>query len=72
MKGPTIWWDVDLEDDAQVDVEEGPNEAQLGLVGVPLSMLENEDDSDSDGGIPMVDPDSFVQQLDAETSEALP
>ena len=35
-------------------------------------MFENEDDSDSDSGIPMVDPDSFVQQLDAETSGALP
>ena len=49
-----------------VDVEERTNEAQLGLVGVPLSMF------DSDGGTPMVDPDSFVQQLDAETSGALP
>ena len=53
-------------------MEEGPNEAQLGLVGVPLSMFEDESDYDSDGGIPMVDPDSFVQQLDAETSGALP
>ena len=39
-------------------------------VGVPLSMFENPSDSDADGD--MVDPDIFVQQLDAETSGALP
>ena len=72
LKGPATRWDVDPEDDAQVDVEEGPNETQHGLVGVPLSMFEDANDSDSEGDTPMVDPDLFVQQLDAETSGALP
>lgn len=40
---------------------EGPNEAQLGLVGVPLSVLENAYDSDLGSGIPMVVPYSFGQ-----------
>lgn len=38
-------------------------------VGVPLSMFENPNDSDSDGD--MVNPNIFVQKLDAETSGAL-
>lgn len=38
-------------------------------VDVPLSIFENPSDSDSDGD--MVDPDIFVQKLDAETSGAL-
>ena len=51
-------------------MEERLDERQMGLVGVPLSMFENASDSDSDGD--MVDPDLFMQQLDAETSGALP
>jgi hypothetical protein len=38
-----------------------PDEEQLGLVGVPLRILENANDSDSDSDIPMVGPYSFVQ-----------
>jgi len=70
LKGPTTRWDVDPEDDAQVDMEERLDERQMGLVGVPLSMFENASDSDSDGD--MVDPNLFMQQLDEETSGALP
>lgn len=51
-------------------MEEGLDETQKGLVGVPLSIFENASDSDSCGD--MVDPDLFMQQLDAKTSEALP
>jgi hypothetical protein len=39
---------------------------------VPLSILENANDSDSDSDIPFVGPFFFVQQLDAETIGALP
>lgn len=53
-------------------IKEGPYETQLGLVGVPLSMFENASDLDLDGDIPIVDPDPFMQQLDAKTSGALP
>jgi len=42
----------------------------MGLVDVPLSMFENASDSNSDGD--MVDLDLFMQQLDVETSRALP
>lgn len=69
LKGPTTQWDVDLEDDAQVDMEERLYETQMELVGVPLSMFENASDSNSDSD--MVDLDSFMQQQDAETSGAL-
>ena len=58
LKGPTTRWDVDPEDDAQVDMEERLDERQMGLVGVPLSMFENASDSNSDGD--MVDPDLFM------------
>ena len=37
LKCPTTWWDVDPKDDAQVD--EGPDDMQLKLVGVPFSMI---------------------------------
>ncbi|MCY6525050.1 hAT transposon family protein, partial [Actinobacillus pleuropneumoniae] len=37
LKGQATRWDVDPEDDAQVDMEERPDETQMGLVGVPLS-----------------------------------
>ena len=47
-----------------------PSSQYFQQVGVPLSMLENASDSDSDGD--MVDPDLFMQQLDVETSGALP
>ena len=70
LKGPTTRWDVDPEDDAQVDMEERLDETWMGLVGVPLNMFKNASDSDLDGG--MVDHDLFMQQLDAETSGALP
>ena len=46
------------------------DETHMGLVGVPLSMFENASDSDSNGD--MVDTDIFMQQLNAETSGALP
>ena len=59
LKGPATQWDVDPEDDAQVDMEERLDERQTGLVGVPLSMFENASDSDSDGD--MVDPYLFMQ-----------
>ena len=59
LKGPATRWDVDPEDDAQVDMEERLDERQMGLVGVPLSMFENASDSDSDGD--MVDPYLFMQ-----------
>ena len=39
LKGPATWWDIDPKDDAQVD--EGPDEIQLKLVGVPFSMIGN-------------------------------
>ena len=39
LKGPTTWCDIDPKDDAQVD--EGPDEIQLKLVGVPFSMIGN-------------------------------
>ena len=42
----------------------------MGLVGVPLSLFENASDFNLDGD--MVDLDLFMQQLDAETSGALP
>lgn len=61
LKGPTTRWDVDLEDDAHVDMEERLDERQMGLVGVPLSMFENASDTDSDGDMDhMVDPDLFM------------
>ena len=41
LKGLATRWDVDPEDDAQVDMDEEPDETQLGLGGVPLSMFEN-------------------------------
>jgi hypothetical protein len=56
LKGLETQWDVDPEDDAQVDMEEVHDETQLGFVGVPLRMFENASDLDSDGDIPMVDP----------------
>ena len=34
--GPATRWDVDPEDDAQIDEEERPDEMQHGLTGVPL------------------------------------
>ena len=34
--GLTTRWDVDLEDYAQIDREDKPNEMQHNLVGVPL------------------------------------
>ena len=39
LKGPATWWDIDPKDDAQVD--EGHDEIQLKLVGVPFSMIGN-------------------------------
>ena len=58
LKGPTTRWDVDPEDDAQVDMEERLDETQMGLAGVPLSMFENPSDSNANGY--MVDLDIFV------------
>jgi len=51
-------------------MEEGFDETQMRLVGVPLSMFENASDFDSNGD--MVDLDLFMQQLDAKTSGTLP
>ena len=48
-------------------MEERLDERHMGLVGVPLSMFENASDSNSDGD--MVDPNLFMQQLDAKTSK---
>ena len=70
LKGPATWWDIDPKDDAQVD--EGPDEIQLKLVGVPFSMIGNANNFDLDSDIPMVEPNSFVQQLDAKPSWVLP
>ena len=70
LKVRTTWWDVDPKDDAQVDA--APDEIQLKLVGVPFSMIGNENNFDLDNNIPMVVPNSFVQQLDAKPSWVLP
>ena len=62
--GAATRWDVDPEEDAQVDEEDGPDEMQHGLVGVPL--VTHESDSDSDSDTPIDGPDAFMQQMDAE------
>jgi hypothetical protein len=43
-----------------VDEKEEPDEAQLGLVGVPMIILESANNSNLDSDIPMVVPYSFV------------
>jgi hypothetical protein len=63
-RGPTTQWDVDPKDGAQIDEEDGPDELQHGLVGVPL--VTHESDSDSDSDIPIDGPDDFMQQMDVE------
>ena len=55
---------MDLEDDAQIDEEDGPDEMQHGLVGVPL--VTTESDSDSDDDIPIDGPNAFMEQMVAE------
>ena len=70
LKGPATWWDIDPKDDAQVD--EVLDEIQLKLVGVPFSMIGNANNFDLDRDIPMVEPNAFVQQLDAKPSWVLP
>ena len=64
--GPATRWDVDPEDDAQIDEEERLDEVQHGLVGVPLVTpeVETESDSDLDGDTP-IDGD-FMQQMHQE------
>ena len=64
--GPATWWDVDPEDDAQIDEEERLDEVQHGLVGVPLVTpeVETKSDSDLDGDTP-IDGD-FMQQMHQE------
>ena len=57
-------WDVDPEDDAQIDEEERLDEVHHGLVGVPLDTHESDSNSDSD--TPIEGPDAFMQQMDAE------
>jgi hypothetical protein len=54
-----------------VDEDKGSHEAQFGLVGVPLSILENANDFNLDNGIPMVGPYFFMQWIDANTNGAL-
>ena len=63
-KGPATRWDVDPEDSAQIDDEDGPDELRHGLVGV--SLVTEESDSDSDTDIPIDGPDDFIQQMDVE------
>ena len=55
--GPATRWDVNPEEDAQIDEEDGPDETQHGLVGVPL--VTHESDTNSD--IPIGGPDAFIQ-----------
>jgi len=62
--GPATRWDVDPEDDAQIDEEDGHDEMRHGLVGVPL--VTPESDSDSDTDTPIDGPDAFMQQMAAE------
>ena len=62
--GPAVRWDVDLEDEAQIDEEDGADEMLHGLVGVPL--VTPESDSDTDDDIPIDGPDAFMQQMDGE------
>ena len=52
------------EEDAQIDEEDGLDETQHGLVGVPL--VTHESDSNSGTGIPIDGIDAFMQQMDAE------
>lgn len=51
---------------AQID-EERPDEAQLEFDGVPLSILENANDSDLNNVIPIDDPCSYASQMGEET-----
>ena len=60
--GPATRWDVDPEDDAQIDEEDGPDEMQHGLVGV--SLVTHESDSDSDSDTPIYG--DFMQQMHQE------
>lgn len=57
-------WDMDQEEDAQIDDEDGPDEMQHGLVGVPLVIHESDSYLDSD--TPIDGLDAFMQQIDAE------
>jgi hypothetical protein len=55
---------VGPEDDAHIDEEDGPDELQHGLVGVPLVTCESDFDSDSD--TPIDGPNDFMQWMDVE------
>lgn len=61
---PETRWDVNPEDSAQIDDEDGPDELQHGLIGVPL--VTQESDSDSDNDIPIDGLDDFMQHMDVE------
>ena len=52
--------------------EEGPDEAQIGLVGVQLTISQNANYFESYSNIPMVCPYSFTKQMDAKTSGIFP
>jgi hypothetical protein len=55
---------VDPKDGAQIDEEDGPDELQHGLVGVPL--VTHESDSNSDSDTPIDGPDDFMHEMDVE------
>ena len=48
------------EDDAHIDEEDGPDELQHGLVGVPLVTHESDSDLETDNDIPFDGPDDFM------------
>lgn len=64
QREPETRWDVNPEDSAQIDDEDGPNELHHGLIGVPL--VTQESDSDSDNDIPIDGLDDFMQHMDVE------